>query len=78
MMKIQAANEEMSMMELADLLQKILLQAVPRGSKVSDTVNVNCNFDEKESILSYRIGFIKYDLKLTKSEFGVVKGEDDD
>ena len=66
------------MMELADLLQKILLQAVPRGSTIADKVTVNCDFDEKESSLSYRIGFVRYDLKLTKSEFGVVKGEDND
>lgn len=66
------------MMELADLLQKLLLQAVPRGSKTSDTVTVSCDFDTKESSVEYRVGFVKYHLKLTKTEFSVLKEEDND
>ena len=66
------------MMELADLLQKLMLQSVPRGSKTMDKIVVNCNFDEKESTISYKIGFVKYSLKLEKTEWGLIKGEGDD
>ena len=62
----------MTMIDVADLLQKLLLLAIPRGVRISEEVVASCDFDDHRSTLSYKIGAVRYELQLKKFEVGVV------
>ena len=67
-------------MEVAELLQKILLNSVPKGAKISENaLNVSCDISGgKHCFLHYRIGTVQYRLTLDKHEFGLVGEEEEE
>jgi hypothetical protein len=72
-MKVQVENEELTLMEVVDLIQKMILNVAPRGHSVNESAsNVNADITNDKSSLSFKFGRATYIITTEKRELGVV------